>query len=102
MSQDHQHHHEGGHASHKAASTDDQGPGKRSLTEAGPDDVTASAASLKSLKDETRDAYVGDGKFANRGILDHKIDGVNDMRQYLTAKDDPSVGAKALQAAITI
>jgi hypothetical protein len=80
-------------------------PGKRALTESAPGGATGSAASnasqIKRLKDSVRDAYVGAGKFAQRGILDHKFDAIQDTKDFLNKEDD-SIGAKLLVSAVTI
>jgi hypothetical protein len=79
------------------------GPGKRTLTAAGS--ATASAASvaskIKKMKASVRAAYVGTGKFEERGILHHKLDAVQEMTGLLSRKDE-SLGSQVLVTALKI
>src|SRR5215831_15615842 len=97
-----------GSSSSSAAHLD---PGKRTLTDVASNDLVATEASshhheIKKLKDETHNAYIGLHDFAKRGILDHKLDAVEDMQAYLTQTDDKkekeSIASFLLEAALAI
>jgi hypothetical protein len=82
------------------------GPGKRTLTaQASSANASASAASaasrIKKMKATVRAAYVGTGQFEQRGILDHKLDAVQEMTGLLS-REDESLGSQVLIAALTI
>jgi hypothetical protein len=82
------------------------GPGKRTLTaQASSAGASASAAStaskIKKMKASVRAAYVGTGKFEQRGILDHKLDAVQEMTGLLSRKNE-SLGSQVLVTALKI
>lgn len=86
-------------------------PGKRTLTEMASQDAVASEASshaheINHLKHETHNAYVGAGKFFQKGILDHKLDAIIDMQSYLIQRDDKkekeSITSFLLEAALAV
>src|SRR5262245_10332856 len=102
---DHHDHDHGGHdAPHAHAASE---PGKRSLTaEASSNGPEANAASdksrIKKMKQTVRDAYVGSGKkFDQKGILDHKLDAVQEMTGLLSHSDQ-SLGTAVLVTALKI
>lgn len=101
MSQDQRHKDvdDAGHAPHAAAGHPE--PGKQALTERATKDAAGSSGELERLKKEVRDAYVGDGAFANRGILDHKLEGVEYIKDQLD-HEDQTAGTDLLKAALTI
>lgn len=65
--------------------------------------VAASAddRELEDLRSEVKSAYLGLGTFAERGILDHKIQGVHNMTTYLSGPDPSPVGAAFLGSALS-
>ncbi|HEX3757230.1 MAG TPA: hypothetical protein VHW23_00930 [Kofleriaceae bacterium] len=74
-------------------------------------DPMATAASshhhdIEKLKHETHDAYVGVGAYAQKGILDHKLDAVDDMQAYLiqvdSKKEKESIAGFLLEAALAV
>jgi hypothetical protein len=100
MSQAHEQKDSGEHAPHVGSSPGDAAtPGKRTRAEeSAPKDA---AGEVQRLKDEVHDAYVGAGSFEQRGILDHKFDAIQDVKDYLN-KDDDTIGPDLLSAAVTI
>jgi len=108
MTREHHHHAEPGKGAHATAASHDAGPGpgKRTLAEDANGDATASAArhesELHRLRKEAHAAYLGGEGFEKRGVLDHQLDAINDMKDYLNKDDPPSFGAKVLQAAIQV
>ncbi|HZJ62580.1 MAG TPA: hypothetical protein VFD36_03590 [Kofleriaceae bacterium] len=88
-----------GHAPHAAAGHPE--PGKQSLTAQATKDAAGGSAEIARLKKEVRDAYVGDGEFSNRGILDHKLEGVEYIKDQLD-HEDQTVSSAYLQAALAI
>jgi len=112
MSREHHHHdhhdHDHGHdAPHAHAAS---APGKRTLTAGGSSEgssqgAEASAASdksrIKKMKQTVRDAYVGSGDFDQKGILDHKLDAVQEMTGLLSHSDQ-SLGTQVLVTALKI
>jgi hypothetical protein len=106
MSRDHEHDDEDELDDVPHAASSSAGPGKRTLTDdASGGKATGSAASkarqIQRMKDTVRNAYVGRGAFAQRGILDHKFDAIQDTKDFLS-KEDESIGSKVLVAAITV
>jgi hypothetical protein len=57
---------------------------------------------LDQCRQMVRDMYLGRGEWDHRGILDHKIDAVNDMQVRFNQPDPPSLESRLLTAAIAI
>lgn len=56
---------------------------------------------LDDLRSDVKSAYLGLGSFAERGILDHKIQGVHSMTAYLSRSDPSCVGSAFLGTALS-
>src|SRR5579872_742240 len=82
--------------------------GRRTSVEAllGPDAArrggTAEDRELDELRSDVKSAYLGLGKFVERGILDSKIRGVHNMTAYLSGPDTSPVGSSFLGGALSI
>jgi len=70
--------------------------------EAGKQPRTAdSAAEIERLKAEVRLAYVGQGDAGQKGVMDHKLQGVDDASSYLAQQSD-ALGPDLLATAVKI
>jgi hypothetical protein len=82
--------------------------GKRLLVEALPEHdaarrgATGEDRELDDLRSDVKSAYLGLGGFAERGILDNKIQGVYNMTAYLSGPDTSPVGSSFLGSALSI
>lgn len=63
--------------------------------------ATADERELEDLRSEVKNAYLGLGTFAERGILDDKIRGVHNMTTYLSGSDPSPVGSSFLGSALS-
>jgi hypothetical protein len=63
--------------------------------------VGADDRELDDLRSEAKSAYLGLGTFAERGILDHKILGVQNMTACLSEPDPSPVGSVLLGSALS-
>jgi hypothetical protein len=100
MSQGHRHKDvdDAGHAPRAAAGHPE--PGKQTLTARATKDASPSAE-IERLKQEVHDAYIGDGEFDDRGILDHKIAATGVIAAQLGNRDE-NVGPDLLKTALSI
>jgi hypothetical protein len=82
--------------------------GRRTSLEAPPEHgaarrgATAEDRELDDLRSDVKNAYLGLGKFIQRGILDSKIQGVHNMMAYLSGPDTSPVGSTFLGGALSI
>lgn len=60
------------------------------------------AMSIDQCKTEAEAMFVGTGAYANRGILDHKIDAANDMRVDLGRSDPTSITSTIAMAVLQV
>jgi hypothetical protein len=63
---------------------------------------TAEDRELDALRSEVKSAYLGLGMFSERGILDHKIQGVHAMSAHLSGSETAPVESSLLSSALSI
>jgi hypothetical protein len=100
MSQDQRHKDLDGAGDAPHAASGHPEPGKHTLTDRTTKDVNSSAE-IERLKTEVRDAYIGDDSFEDRGILDYKLLGIDDIKSELNKRDE-DVTPDMLKTALSI
>jgi uncharacterized protein DUF4157 len=94
------------HAATATISRDDPpgGTEARAIATGGGAGVDPEFASLDAaaLRGRVREIWIGEAGYSHNGVLDHKIDAVNDMSTLMSQPDPPSLGQQLLITAISV